>query len=460
MTPHRGVLALLFGLAVCMPAVANVRLDADPWLRVDCASFTVYSNAGERRTRELARDLERMSAALGRSILPQPSRGRPTRLFLFRHSASFDSYRDALLGTESDKDGIFFSRPSGSYIIIDGGARGYQRVAFHELTHQLIQGSYGFVPLWVNEGMAGLFETFQLDGTRARAGRIERSDLQMLKTARIPLDQILTMNVRSEDFLSGPRSRLVYAQTRLMMHYVLAGAPSLADRLPMYLDLVRARTEPVEAFERAFGMTLRQFEGELVAYSHRKIHSMLTLEPGFVPISDPTPVPIPPAEIFAELAGLLAEGGTANLPAAESLVRASLGHDPDHERAHVVLGFVHHRRGQLEAALAAYETALELGSTDPLLLGRAGRVALRLSTSAPPGARGARLERAITLFRETVERSPLDAGHWSALGIALARQDQTQGEAREAFETALEIDPGNRTARVWLRRLEAGTSHE
>ena len=457
---RRGVLALLFGLAVCAPALAEVRLDADPWLRVDCSTFTIYSNAGERRTRELARALEKMSAALGSSVLPQRPENRPTRLFLFRRSASFDSYRDALIGPGSDKDGVFFSRPSGNFIIIDGGARGFHRVALHELTHQLIQGSYGFVPLWVNEGMAGVFETFQLDGSRARAGRVERSDLQMLKKARIPIDELLTMNARSEDFLSGPRSRLVYSQTRLMMHYVLVGTPSRADRLPVYLDLLRARTEPVEAFERAFGMTVRQFEGELVAYSHRKIHSMLTLEPEFVPMSDSTPVAVPPAEIFAELAGLLAEGGTASMPAAESLVRASIDHDPAHSRAHVVLGLVHHRRGRLEAALTAYETALELGSTDPLLLGRAGRVALRLSISASPELRGERLEKAIMLFRETVERSPHDAGNWSALGVALARKDQTRGEARAAFETALEIDPGNRTASVWLRRLEASTRHE
>ena len=457
MTLRRGVLALLFGLAVSGPALGDVRIDADPWLRVECSTFTIYSNAGERRTRELARDLEKMSAALGSSILPQREDNRPTRLFFFRRSASFDSYRDALLGAGSDKDGIFFSRPSGNFIIIDGGARGSHRVALHELTHQLIHGSYGFVPLWVNEGMAGVFETFQLDGPRARAGRVERSDLQMLKRARIPLDEILTMNARSEDFLSGPRSRLVYAQTRLMMHYVLVGTPSRADRLPAYLDLLRARTEPVEAFERAFGMTLRQFEGELVAYSHRKIHSMLTLQPESAPVADSSPVPVPPAEIFAELAGLLAEGGTNSLPAAESLVRASLDHDPAHSRAHVVLGLVPHRRGQLDAALTAYETALELGSTDPLLPGRAGRVALRLSMNAPPEIRGERLERAITFFRETVERSPQDAGNWSALGVALARRDQTRAEARTAFETALKIDPGNRTARVWLKRLDEGT---
>jgi tetratricopeptide (TPR) repeat protein len=460
MTLRRGVLALLFGLALAGPAGAEVRLDADPWLRIDSPAFTIYSNAGERRTLELARELEKMSAALRSSILPQRQGNPPVRLFLFRRSGSFDSYRDALLGPGSDKDGIFFSRPSGSFIIIDGGARGAHRVAFHELTHQLVHGSYGLVPLWVNEGMAGLFETFQLDGLRARAGRVERSDLLMLRKARIPLDELLTMNARSEDFLSGPRSRLVYAQTRLMIHYILLGIPSRADRLPVYLDLLRARTEPVEAFERAFGMTLRQFEGELVAYSHRKIHSMLTLEPESAPLSDSPPAPVPPAEILAELGGLLAEGGSASLPAAESLVRASLGHDPAYGRAYGILGLVHHRRGELEAALSAYETALELGPTDPLLLGRAGRVALRLSMSAPAGVRGERLERAIALFRETVERSPLDSGTWSALGVALARRDQTRSEAREAFRTALEIDPGNRTASAWLKRLEENTRQE
>lgn len=449
----RVVLALLVGLAAVGPAAAEVRLDSNHWLRVDCVDFTIYSNAGERRTRELSRELEQLSAALDSSILPQRPFGRPTRIFVFRSSASFDSYRDVLLGRGSDKDGIYFSRPSGNFIIIDGGARGSRRVALHEMTHKIVHGSLGFVPLWVNEGLAGMFETFQLDGRRARAGRVERSDLQMLRTKRIPVAEILNMSARSEDFLSGPRSRLVYAQTRLMVHYLLLGNPSRAERLPLYLELLRERTDPVEAFERAFEVTLHEFESELFAYAHRKIYPMLTLKPQRTVATRSHARPMTSSEVLAELAGLLAEGGSLSLPAAESLVRASLEHDPSNERAHTVLGLVHQRQGKLEASLAAYEAALELGSADPILIARAARVALRLSTGGPAHHRQERFERAASLFRRSVELSPHDAGHWSALGIALARSEATRGEARAALETALRIDPEHRAASRWLDRL-------
>lgn len=454
MVPRWLLVALIACGVMLHSSAGEARSTDEAWVRIDTPRFVLYSNLSRSRAADLARELERLCAAVSSSILPQQADAPPTRMFVFRSSSSFDSYRDAVLGTGSDKDGIFISRPSISYVVIDGGNRAFDRVAFHEMTHRLIYGSLGATPLWINEGLAGLFESFRVEPGRARAAVIHRPDLQHLRRARIPLDEILSLTGTSEDFLAGARSRLIYAQTRLMMHYVLIGNPELAERLAPYLALLRDGVDPIEAFERGFGLTLREFERDLVAYAHRRIYGSFTFDVDRGGTVVPDPVAIEPKEILAELSGLLVETQSRNLDAAESLARASIELDEGEPRGYIVLGQVLQRRGELERALESFEQARRLGSNDPQLTGRSGRVALRLAMTGPAEERAMRLEQATELFREWIRDEPDDPDRWSALGVALSRSEEGRNQARAAFEKALSLDPSHRAAAYWIERLK------
>src|SRR6266566_2579283 len=70
----------------------------EPWLLARSKHFTLISSANEKRTREIAEDLETLAAALAQ-LTPKFSTAQPapTRVFLFSRHSEVQPYFDTLL---------------------------------------------------------------------------------------------------------------------------------------------------------------------------------------------------------------------------------------------------------------------------------------------------------------------------------------------------------------------------
>src|SRR5215210_9195129 len=85
--------------------------DADSWIRLETESFTLFSDAGEKATRKLATDLERLRATLAQLDLDlKLSSPSPTFLFVFRDGAALAPYRLVFEGKPVDVGGYFLPR--------------------------------------------------------------------------------------------------------------------------------------------------------------------------------------------------------------------------------------------------------------------------------------------------------------------------------------------------------------
>lgn len=100
---------------------------------------------------------------------------------------------------------------------------------------------------------------------------------------------------------------------------------------------------------------------------------------------------------------------------------------------------------ELTKALRAVEDVLIYRPHDPELNHRAAALALELDD----------VERAIDRARLAVDHSPSVAAHHSLLGRA-HRAKGNSGHARQAFESALEIDPNDAVARAGLAKMKVG----
>jgi tetratricopeptide (TPR) repeat protein len=111
---------------------------------------------------------------------------------------------------------------------------------------------------------------------------------------------------------------------------------------------------------------------------------------------------------------------------------AAQQHNADRPDAHAALGSLHAERGEFDAAVTAFRTALRV---DPTF----SPAAVNLADLY----RGRGMETdAEAVLREALESDPSSAPAWHALGLALVRQQRT-GEGMAALEKAARLAPGD-----------------
>ncbi|HEX8171456.1 MAG TPA: tetratricopeptide repeat protein [Thermoanaerobaculia bacterium] len=132
---------------------------AKQWVRIETPHFVLLSSAGERRTRGIAVDLERLASTLTRTSPDFTFASRRTTLFLFENRSVVQPYFDALRGARVDASGLSVRRTDGgTTIVIDAGERGGDILTpRHELVHDLLRRGQTTLPIWLDEGVAEYF---------------------------------------------------------------------------------------------------------------------------------------------------------------------------------------------------------------------------------------------------------------------------------------------------------------
>ena len=129
------------------------------WLRATTPRFVVVSAIGDRHTRTIAQDLEKLTAILTRTSDYFRVATERTEVFLFAEQRNSQPYFDALRGARIDAaSGITLRHPKGTVMLIDATARGGAMItARHELVHDLLRRDQQTLPLWIEEGLADYY---------------------------------------------------------------------------------------------------------------------------------------------------------------------------------------------------------------------------------------------------------------------------------------------------------------
>lgn len=143
--------------------------------------------------------------------------------------------------------------------------------AFHAyLDHFVYPHGEHHVPRWLNEGLAQIFESGQLEGEMLRIDAPPRSRLLRLKAdlqaeARLPLAEILTS--ADQPFLTPHEGQPAPADERMYLYaWGLAWHLSFqrdllgSERFSQYLSSENARLDPIPRFEQLAGKPLDEFE--------------------------------------------------------------------------------------------------------------------------------------------------------------------------------------------------------
>lgn len=160
------------------------------------------------------------------------------------------------VGGEKDnlRDGYHFSAPGASFILInyrDNYAYGLSVFA-HELTHALIRMEYPDAPIWLNEGLATMFENSRVEGGQLQY-RFNASLSRVKRGGTLPLKRLFEST--SLDFL-GAEHIPFYDAAELFCRYL----HTRNLLIHVYIEMREGRGKGVNGSETVARIAGRAFE--------------------------------------------------------------------------------------------------------------------------------------------------------------------------------------------------------
>ncbi len=426
------LVSLLFAAriqAVTMPG------EGERWSRLDSGNVVIFSNDRNGATRKVAENIEKMRLTIAHVTRLTVQSPMPTYVYLFQNDAGFGPYRDALVGPNHNVVGIYIVQPSANYMLLGGGNGEIQRVVYHEIAHSFLHNTVAGLPLWLDEGLAEFYSTYQPFADSVRIGLPLREHLSFLSDhGMMPLRELFAFqpHTHGEGDL---KTNQFYAESWLLAHYLLVGNPTRGAQLGDFLTRLDQSLPLDTAFAAAFHTSIEDFGRELNAYRNRSLLTFISYsrqEIGPVKIGDPKPVAR--TEILTALGELLEL--TPKPADARPFLQEAVKLDPNYARALALLGLLNGDEAMITRAVASdtpdYRPFADIAGTRvsglqsqarngtviaPALIAETRRLALLASKRAPDNPD------VLSTLGATYTFPGEDAGlgiQWSAKSYALA----------------------------------------
>lgn len=423
---------------------AELPREKDQWIEVTTDHFSFYSNAGERTTRAIVNDLEELRAVLVRISNLDENSPLPVSVYIFKNDRSFTPYKNLYNGRPAASTGYFLQRDHGNYIAIDGGSKSVPSgVVYHEFVHYFASTNLPALPLWFEEGLAEVYQTFEISGGKARIGIPIVNHIYRLRTSpTLSFEELFAVDHGSPVYNEEDRKGTFYSQSWALVHYLLIGNEQRRRETETYVALLHDGISHDEAFDRAYSTDFDALELELSRYLTRKIFPILEISVSGVTETTMGIRDMSHSEVLYRLGDLLMQ---QERPRSEVIdhFQASLKFDPTNGQTLGALGLLAEDRAQWDQARQYYDRAIKAAPANPSVLYRSGSFLLR---------RGDDMERARDILRESTRLDPGFAPAWVALtGSYMAAGDYSPA-ALEAAETAHSLLPSRTDVAASLLR--------
>ncbi len=432
----RSCFSIIF-IIVC----SHLGFAGDPqWVEVRSPNFSVITDAGERRGRDVALHFEQMRSVFGTLMTrANVNLSVPLQIVAFRSTKQMRQVAPIFNGKPTELAGLFQSGEDRSFIMLDMSVANPWSVVFHEYAHQLLNGNLSFrTDAWFEEGFAEYFSSIEVDNKESRVGKIpEQTYLILQQAGMMKVADLFRVQQYSKTYNeSGDHRSTFYAESALVLHYLYDNQQ--IGKVARYFDALQIQKKPVEqAFQQAFGMAPEQFDKVLRGYlsSGRYRYYPIPTPAGIV-AAQFVAAPVSLADARAVLADIHAHSPDHRNQALGEF-QDVLKMDPNNASALRGAGYAYLQQHDLENAAQYFRRAVERDSKDPrvhyyyaMLLNQGG---LRDSSKSEETKK--ELQTAIAL-------DPKLADAYSLLGYAQA----FSGEAEKGLETmkkAVELSPRN-----------------
>ena len=322
------------------------------WHSVRTNHLFVIGNADAESLRRVAVWLEFFHAAFARVISRNViDSSIPTTVIVFSDDESFTLFKPLYQGRARNITGFFLPGDDVNYIALSLDPRGDPyATAFHEYVHLHVKDNIPNAPLWLNEGLAELYESLQFSGSDVLIGTPKPGYLFLLRNLEmLPLKTLFSVGTDSPHYNERDKQGIFYGESWALVHYLILGDRSRQDQFKQFLQRVARGDDAAKAIEGAYGITIDQLEQEFESYVR---NGNLTSQP-ITGIADPRTYgsytatqrsALTDAEAIYYLADLSLHMGRDNV--AERGFKESIASDPNFLPSYAALGmlYVHQRR--------------------------------------------------------------------------------------------------------------------
>jgi tetratricopeptide (TPR) repeat protein len=440
---------------------------ADKWLGIQTKNFLLVGNASESDIRRAGRTLEEFRSAVA-MIFPkmEQTSSAPTTILVFKDDASLQPYKPLYKGQPSNLLAFFQPGEDVNYIAVTATPAA-PNVVLHEYVHFLLRENVGGLPLWIKEGLAECYSTFELTGRNEfTIGRPPEQHIATFSTPQqfIPLKRLLTIQDGSPEYNEASKQGMFYAESWAIVHYLVFGPD--AKRRSQFAKLLTSLAAG-QTFEDAFGDAFQTdygtLEDEVREYIRKrsswpmmKVASRDTLQ---VDVRSVTAKTLPEAEYEFYLGDLLLH--LNRLDDAEPHLTAALSKNPNLTAAQTSLAVLRVRQRRYDDALALLKKAVETDSKNYIVHFYYAYALERADEDAPAAIASSPAEKYETM--RTYAKKSIDlAPRYVEAYLLLARLDLTAGEhldeAEATLKKAVSIAPGREDLQLMLAQTYLRTS--
>ena len=396
--------ALLVVLALLILAAPKLAFTKDEpkWIEVHTAHFSVITDGGEKRGREITLRMEQMRAVFGELLLKNKLKMPvPITVIALKNDKQ---YGGVASGKQSMSAGVYVPGWDRIYVVLNLFEPDPWRAVAHPLAHYFLNFNYPPSQGWFDEGLAEYFGSIQLGKAVDIGGDPElapewHEDIfdEMRRDPNVP--QSLTQLVSSPVWLSmvdlfsmkhdgsgareGTHHTLYYAQSWMVVHYLIN--KKKMPEVGTYFDLVLNQKVPVDkAIVQAFDMTPEEMEDAVKTYFKSLSGLGIALDQSKKPIELPAviqqpnhlPIPFDLDEVAMTVESIKDEEARAAIgdvmarvpehrdQAVHDLQQLTL--DPkENEAAHCGLAREYLYEKKFDLAAEELEKATELNARDP-----------------------------------------------------------------------------------------------
>ena len=449
------LLALAALLLLTRPSLA-----ADKWLSIRSKNFLLVGNASESDIRRVGRTLEDFRTALA-MMFPKMDQSStvPVNVLVFKNDESLKPYKPLYQGQPSNALAFFQPGEDINYIAVTP-VIGSPNIVLHEYVHFLLRENVGGLPLWITEGLAECYSTFEM-GNKANEfsiGRAPEHHLAMLNQTPqfIPLKRLLSIQQNSPEYNEASKQGMFYAESWAFVHYLILGAEG--KRRTQFVQLLTALTKGApfedsfgESFQTDYGTVedeVREYVRKRTNWPTMKVTSRENLQ---IDVRSMTTTTLSEAESEFYLGDLLLH---LNRPAdAEPHLMAATAKTPGLSSAQTSLALLRLRQKKYDEALALLKKAVESDSKNPMVNYHYAYALDRADTDALSSVNTGSAERYDTMrayAKKSMELAPRFVEAYALFGRINLNAGDHLDESEAALKKAISISPGRDDLKMLL----------
>jgi len=468
---------LAIAAALGLFSKSAIARDESKWIEVHSTHFSVLTDGGDKRGREVALKMEQMRAVFGQLLLKDKLRmSIPVTVIAFK---SDKQYSEVAPAKQSNAGGFYVPGYDRVYIGLDLFEMEPWRAVAHSLAHYFLNGNYPPTQGWFDEGMAEYFGAVQIGkdveiggdpelapewhedifDNMVRDPNVPQSLTQLLSSpVWIGMVDLFSMKHDGSGWREGSHNTLYYAQSWMIVHYLID--KKKMPEVGTYFDLVLNQKVPVDkAMVQAFDLTPAQMEEAVRTYYNSLANLGIALDQAKKPVAEPDYIPQPdhfPLPFVAEDIGMT----ITSVPEADAkaMIDDMMARVPEHrdqalrdlqtltadpknnEAAHRGLARDHIQQKLFDAAAADLDKAAELNPRDPWIWYYRSVLKYRRAQATHQDMQG--LANMMQDLRAVTDWYPEMADAYNMLGLARVEGGGINS-ALEAQKQAIALAPRN-----------------